>query len=293
MFERAVAIDPDYAGAWADLSFALYWRSASGGSVAEQSGEHDYLPEFLAAAQAADRALDLEPNLPEALHARSAIVCILDWNQTEAIRLLRLAVKLAPNDAQILHGAAIVIGNSGFIDEALALAHRAIKIDPISLSNYATAASLEAAAGDDAAAEANYRIACEMSAHDAFFPRFGLFILLLHQQRYDECRIMIQAWSLPMHRTLPTAMLEWAQGDRAQSDANLNEIKRLAAALACYQIAQIHAFRGEADATFEWLDKCIAVRDPGVFNAKTDRLFRFLHVDARWMPLMRKLGFDD
>ena len=87
-------------------------------------------------------------------------------------------------------------------------------------------------------------------------------------------------------------MLAWVQSDHATSDARLNEVKELAPELACYQIAQIHAYRGEADATFDWLEKCTEVRDPGVFSAKTDRLFDFVHGDPRWLPTMRKLGFE-
>lgn len=144
------------------------------------------------------------------------------------------------------------------------------------MASYSTTAGLEANAGNDAAAESLYRIACDMAASDTFSPRFKLFLSLLAHQRLADC----------------DAMLARAQGDHATSDAMLNEIKEIVAVLACYQITQIHAFRGEADATFEWLEKCVEVRDPGVFNAKPDRLFNFVHGDARWKPLMLALGFD-
>lgn len=230
--------------------------------------------------------------MPEALRARATAIRIFDWNQREALRLMRQAVASAPHDVPILYGAAVVIGDNGYLDEALALAGRAIELDPISLQSYSTSARLEAA-GNDVAAESLYRIACDMAAPDTFHPRFGLFLSLFRQQRFAECELMLPQWTIAVHRLIPEAMLAWARGDYATSDANLAEIKKVAAILACYQITQVHGYRGEADATFVWLEKCIEVRDPGVFSAKTDRLFRFVHGDARWKPMMKKLGFED
>ena len=197
LFEHAVTIDPNYAGAWADLSFALYWRSASGGD-GKTPGVHNYWEGYKAAQMAADHAIALEPNLPEALLARAAMTRIVDLNQYDAL-----------------------------------------------------------------------------------------------QQQFDECEAMLPQLSILLHRDLPGAMLGWAKGDIVASYAMLDRIKNAAAVLACYQIAEVHAYRLEADATFIWLEKCIEVRDTGVFNVKTDRLFNFVHNDPRWMPMLNKLGFAD
>ena len=290
-FERAVALDPHYAGAWADLSFALYWRSASSGSAGKADGSHDYLPDFYAARDAVERATAIEPNLPEALLTQAALARILEWNQSEAVELVRRAARLAPNDALVLVGAAAVLGVNGFFDEAAEHARRAIEVDPISLPTYAALAAIEAERGHSAEAEALYQQALALSTSDAFFPRFGLFLLRLRQVRVDECTAMLSDWSLPLHRTLPAAMLAWARDDALSSNENLDMAKREAPVLACYQIAQVHAYRQEADQTLQWLDTCIKVRDPGVFHVKTDWLFQFLHGDPRWQPMMKKLGF--
>ena len=289
-FERAVALDPNYAGAWADLSFALYWRSASGGD-GKAVIAHDYLPDFLAARDAAARATAIEPNLPEALLTEASLARVLDWNQTEAIELVRRAALLAPNDALVLVGAAVVVGDNGFSDEAAGYARDAIEVDPISLRTYAALATVEAERGRFAVAEALYQQAVALGTSDSFQPRFGLFLVRLSQGHFLECTAMLAEWSVPLHRTLPAAMLAWARGDVAQSDENLESAEREAPVLACYQIAQIHAYRREADLTLTWLTKCIEVRDPGVFKVKTDRLFGFLHGDRRYTALIKRLGF--
>ena len=142
-----------------------------------------------------------------------------------------------------------------------------------------------------AEAEALYRQALALGTSDAFFPRFGLFLLCLIDGRLDECAAMLPEWSVPLHRALPGAMLAWARGDVAKSDEELDAVKREVSVLACYQIAQIYAYRQQADETFAWLAKCIEMRDPGVFNVKTDWLFKPFHTDPRWPQLMKKLGF--
>ena len=50
------------------------------------------------------------------------------------------------------------------------------------------------------------------------------------------------------------------------------------------------AFRGEADRAFEWLDKAVSYRDPGLAEIAVQPWFANLHQDPRWLPLLRKLG---
>ena len=290
-FERAVELDPNYAGAWADLSFALYWRSASGGASGNPETAHDYLPDFYAARDAVARATAIEPNLPEALLTQSALKRILDWNQSDAIDLVRRAARLAPNDALILGGAAGVLADEGVFDEAAAYARRAIEIDPISSRTYSTLARVEAGRGHFAEAEALYQQALALSNSDAFFPRFLLFLMRIKRGRLDECAAMLEEWSVPLHRALPAAIIEWARGDTRSSNESLDSVKRDAPVLACFQIAQVHAYRQEAEPTLEWLKRCIEARDPGVFNVKTDWLFQFLRDDPRYAALLKRLGF--
>jgi hypothetical protein len=43
-----------------------------------------------------------------------------------------------------------------------------------------------------------------------------------------------------------------------------------------YQSTEVHAFRGEADLAFEWLERAYDQRDGGVADIKGDRLMRGL-----------------
>ena len=57
-----------------------------------------------------------------------------------------------------------------------------------------------------------------------------------------------------------------------------------------YNIAQVYAFRGDSDKAFEWLDKAVQHRDPGLSDIVAENLFDKIHSDARWLSFLRKVG---
>ena len=56
-----------------------------------------------------------------------------------------------------------------------------------------------------------------------------------------------------------------------------------------YQIAQVHAFRGEANEAFAWLERAYAQKDPGLPDIKGDPLVAGLKSDPRYAALLKKL----
>ena len=85
-FKKAVALDPQFARAWAGLA-ATY---AFGRSMAE-------------AETTVNKALELEPDLAEAHAVRGFIKLFLDWNWAEAERSLDRAIQLDSNLVEAHH----------------------------------------------------------------------------------------------------------------------------------------------------------------------------------------------
>jgi hypothetical protein len=56
-----------------------------------------------------------------------------------------------------------------------------------------------------------------------------------------------------------------------------------------YQIAEVHAFRGESDKAFEWLERAYKQRDPGLTQIKNDPLLKILRHEQRFTDLLKKL----
>jgi serine/threonine-protein kinase len=80
-----------------------------------------------------------------------------------------------------------------------------------------------------------------------------------------------------------------ALGRRSEADAALAALKGKFADVAAFQIAEVHAFRGEVDLAFEWLERAYDQRDGGLSDIKFDRLLQRLVGDPRYKAFLRKL----
>jgi hypothetical protein len=78
--------------------------------------------------------------------------------------------------------------------------------------------------------------------------------------------------------------------DRAKSDAALGELIQRHEMDSAYNIAEVLAFRREADRAFLWLEKAVAYRDPGLYSILTDPLFDPIHTDFRWPLFLSRIG---
>ena len=58
---------------------------------------------------------------------------------------------------------------------------------------------------------------------------------------------------------------------------------------AAYQVAQVHAWRGERDAAFEWLEKSRQSGDAGLRYIKHDPILKNLRDDPRYAAMLTKL----
>jgi TolB-like protein/Tfp pilus assembly protein PilF/predicted Ser/Thr protein kinase len=121
MFERAVELDPEFALALALLSVNHSFTYRFG---------HDMTEERLARARrAADRALALDHQLPEAHWAMGVYhACKREYN--EALQAYTIADRLRPNDADVASSIGGVHEAQGRWREAVAGFERAVELDP-------------------------------------------------------------------------------------------------------------------------------------------------------------------
>ena len=122
MYEKAVELDPEYALAFAQLSRChamMYWQY------------YDRTPERVDIAEKnVRRALQLEPDLPEAHLALGHYYyrCKSDWDQ--ALYEFAIARKSLPNDSDLLSSIGYVQRRQGKFPEALANIKSASEINP-------------------------------------------------------------------------------------------------------------------------------------------------------------------
>ena len=59
---------------------------------------------------------------------------------------------------------------------------------------------------------------------------------------------------------------------------------------AAYNIAYAEAWRGNADAAFEWLGKAVEYKDTGLVMVASDPILKQLNGDPRWLAFLRSQG---
>ncbi len=278
-FRRAVALDPGYAAAYSGLAVSE-WR------VAEQTtGEP---AAYQRAVAAADRAIALAPTSPAGYWARGTLRYLnsFDWDGARAD--FDQALALDANDVRTLVSYGRLQATLVHLPEAIALTRRAIALDPLSvdawdwLSFYLICGGQFAAARD--ATVHAVRI-WENRSPGAVGSDFLLELLTGNAQAalarapygFDEAPFFI------------TALSQHSLGHIAESQAALDALIGKRADSWGYQIAEIYAWRGEADHAIEWLERSYRQQDPGMTRLAIDPLLRRLHTDRRFQALLHKM----
>jgi adenylate cyclase len=283
-FRRSRERDPDYAPAWAGLSQA-YARQANSGFLPAADG-------YRQAREAAEKALALDPELVDAHLAMGSIHQTYDRDWAAADASVRRALELEPGSAEALRLASTQAVTLGRWSEAIELATKAIERDPLRPNSYNNLGLALLAVNRDTEAEAAFRKALELNP-DGAIRHYEIGRALLLQGKADAALREMQQETDEGWRLSGLPLVFHALGRRSESDAALAALKDKYAGDSAYQIAEVHAFRGEADLAFEWLERAYNQRDGGVSEIKGDRLMRGLVGDPRYKAFLRKLKLPE
>ncbi len=120
--QQVLLLEPGYARAYATT--ADCWCRLADDFIAPDDA-------YPRAKAAATRALQLNPDLPEALTSLGKILGWYEWDFAGAERTLRRAVALNPNDGDAHFGLASVLPTVGQLGEAITVMRRALVLDPL------------------------------------------------------------------------------------------------------------------------------------------------------------------
>ena len=121
---RAVEADPEFAGGWAELGQAYVWKLFLFAPDEKDLQQKAFV--------AVEKALALDPDLPEAYLARGRLL----WTPSnhfphdKAIQEYRRALALNPSLDEARNQLSVVLGHVGLVDEALAELDQALKTNP-------------------------------------------------------------------------------------------------------------------------------------------------------------------
>jgi serine/threonine protein kinase/Flp pilus assembly protein TadD len=280
-YRQAIALDPNYAAAYAGLSFSETAIANSTQDAARFALAHD----------AAEKALELAPQFVDAYRARAQFrLETLDFAGARSDS--ETALSLAPGEStvQSLYGAQIAA--FGKIPQAISAMKKAIDLDPLSGYAWANVGLLQTITHDYPAARASIERALAINpSADAF--HFALGQLDLLQDRLAEAQTEFQKQGAEGNRRMGVAMVEHASGHEKQSQAALKELIAKNAGDMAYQVADVYAWRGEKDKAFEWLERAYQQRDSGLNGIAWDPLLSNLKGDPRYSALLAKLELSD
>jgi TolB-like protein len=283
-FRNTLQLDPDFAPAAEALARVLV-----------DQAEWNFVPPnigFEQARAAATAALQLDPKSALAHVLLGSVNLWYDWDWANAGREMRLGLTVAPNDPTVLLFAAEEPLAVGRWDEAVRLNLESLSLDPLQASVYEPLGWTYTRLGRLAEAESAFRRAMEISPTYVGIHRDLGTVLLL--QGEAEAALGEMEKEAPLGgRSFGLGIVYHALRRDAAGDAELRKLESEHSGDMALWIAEAHAFRGENDIAFAWLDRAYAQKDLFLWQIKGDPLFRGLEGDPRYKAFLRKMNLPE
>jgi TolB-like protein len=287
-FRQALKLDPRYALAWAKLARVYAWQ----GNVGELTA-NDAMDKVR---DAVERALAIDPNCATAYFARGNVLYLVAGDWQVARSDFERAVALDPHgetgsDAQrnILEMEVFLRGRLG---DVIDFTRRHLERNPLDIVDMGLLAFYQLTAGQlDDSTVTSRKLLDLNPAYATAQAQYGLTLLLMGKSA--EALAAVEKEPDEATKLQALTCIYWAMGRRAESDSALGALERGFADRNEYMIAAAHAYRGEADAAFMWLDRAYQQRRGTVVPLKVDPLFRKVHGDPRFDALLRKLKLTE
>ncbi len=287
-YDRAIALDPDYAIAWSSLALT-YAASA-------MNGDARPLDVWPRARDAAAHAARANANLAESQLAVGYVNWLLDWNWPAAETALRLAIRLDPSSAAAHRMLGHVLSQTGRHREADIAMRRTRELEPFEPIGYALSAQAAFQARDYPVAVEHARRAILTDSTfwigyvqlGQAYVQTGEIDLALEALR-DAARFSGDNSKASSLRGYVLAKMGRANEAREvlrkfEADSHDRYVPPSAMAL-------VHAGLGEREAVFEWLDQAYDARDVTLIFLPVDPKWDPYRTDPRFVDLLARCGF--
>jgi serine/threonine-protein kinase len=284
-FQEAIEKDPNYAAAYAGLSYTYAFAPELGLSseVAKEKQK-----------AAALKAVELDDSIPEA-HTSLAGALQNEWDWGGAESQYKRTIELNPNYATARHWYSIYLSVVGRHEEAIAEARRALELDPLSLIIQANYGGRYLRAGRNHEAIQECQKALDMDATFVVAHRCVGFADLQMGRAPEAVAEFQTAVRLSGGDPESVSALGYAfaiTGKRSEAAEIARRLQRSSegAYLPTYYIAIVDSGLGKKDEAFAWLERAFRNRSAELPEAKTEPMFLNLREDPRFHDLLRRMG---
>ncbi len=290
-FEQAIAIEPEYAPAYAGIGFcygALFYF----GIVAPR----EIVPKWR---RLINKALEADDSLADAYLSRASIYFYYDWDFAAAERDYRTAIELNPNspDARWRYGHFLALLRR--FDEAVSEGEKALELDPLSIVARFFMARIYGLASrlDESFEQVRQIIEIEPNFAGSYMQLGGLYTM---KGEYEKAaREYQKALSLPGFSTAVLSYLGACYGvlgNKVEAEKMLDRLleMRKTRYVTPFCIARVYSGLGENDQAFEWFEKSFEERNGEMVALKSETQAYLLGSkiiqDPRFQDLIRRVG---
>jgi len=285
LFEQALALDQTYVSAHVALATTLINQTSAGLRPWDEG--HDMARAELL------KALEYDPQNAGAYAQLAWIAHAYDGDLVAAADFVERAIELAPGDPTLIGNAAVLVQSLGRLEEAIALQEYSVEqtpVDPRAHYNLGLAYYFARRLDD---AEASIRKVLVLSP-DYSSARYRLGTILLFKGDAEAALEVFEDEPDAAFRVKGRALASYALGRTEESQAALRELMDGWGEQWPSEVAQVHAFRGELDEAFEWLEKDYEVSGAAGWGEwRHMLLYDNLREDPRWQQFLGRVGVSD
>jgi eukaryotic-like serine/threonine-protein kinase len=291
LLKESVRVDPAFAVAYAGLADSYATLGIYG---ADPTSEVMPL-----ARAAADEALRLDANLPEALTSLGCVASVYEWDWDTAEAYFRRAIDANPKYPTAHHWYAVnCLAPLGRFREAEAQLRRARALDPLSqvitvssgLCRFLQRQYRQAVQEYDAALDVESGFAMAYYFRGQAYERLGEHDRAL-ADLYEANRLSGGSPEI----TAALGHVHATAGQAAEAHAVVASLESMSGQrfVSPALIAQVYAGLGDHEQALRWLDKGREVRAPEMVWLSVRPLFDQLRLDPRFIDLLRRVGFAE
>jgi len=286
-FERAIALDPNYALAYASIGYAYtdVGLGVAGALPPEEA--------FRRAKAAVTKAIEIDSGLAEAHAVLGHLKYACDYDWAGAEEELKRAIELNPNsgDAYDIYG--LMLSALGRYDEAIAMQQRAHVLDPVAHRMDIATTLLRAGRYDEALRAITQTL--EDDPHLALAHATAGWANLLNGMGDQGIAWLRKAVALSPDNTLYQAQLGQALAQVGQTEEAREILQQLHEIstrryVSPYHMAYVYTGLGEQEQAMDWLERAYQERAGGIFGVKGSFLFTSLREHPRFKGLLRKMN---